>query len=169
MKSDYAIIIERTAFEVALSTMVTGHRQALRDPHWCMLLSHASGLQVETAWLTATLEGDGQWSRPVRAAARLLLPLAGRLGSAPSLRLLYVSERLFIDGLPVEAMDMGMFRPAFTSGTRMRAAVQRQLFRPEALTGRKASWHIQAPLASLPLFSADMGAEMAGNLPEEDL
>lgn len=169
MKADCEIIIERPAFEATLSTMETNNQQALRDPQWCMLLPHPSGLQVETAWLTAVLEGDGQWSRPVRVAARLLLPLAGRLGTAPGLRLLYISERLFIDGLSVEAMDMGMFRPTFTSGTRMRAAVQRQLFRPEALTGRKASWHIQAPLASLPLFSADMGAEMAGNLPEEDL
>lgn len=169
MKSDCEIIIERPAFEAALSTMETGGRQPLRDPHWCMLLPHPSGLLVETAWLTAVLEGDGQWSRPVRVAAHLLLPLAGRLGNAPGLRLLYVSERLFIDGLSVEAMDMGMFRPAFVSGSRMRAAVQRQLFRPEALRGRKASRRIQAPPNSLPLFSRDMGAETAGNLPEGNL
>lgn len=169
MKSDCEIIIERPAFEAALSTMETGGRQPLRDPQWCMLLPHPSGLQIETAWLTVVLEGDGQWSRPVRVAARLLLPLAGRLGNAPGLRLLYVSERLFIDGLSVEAMDMGMFRPGFTAGSRMRAAAQRQLFRPEALTGRKASRRIQAPPNSLPLFNADMGADATGNLREGDL
>jgi len=159
MKAFCEIIVERPAFEATLSTLEPCGQQALRDPHWCMLLPHASGLQMETAWLTATLAGEGQWSWPVRVAASLLLPLVDKLGTAPSLRLLYVSERLFIDGLSVAATDMSMFRPTFTSGPRMRPAVQRQLFRPEALVGKISSRLIQTPSSLLPLF--DPGADKA--------
>lgn len=91
----------------------------------------------------------------------------GRLGNVPSFRLLYVSERLFVDGLSMAAVEMGMFRPAFTSGPQARRAIQSQLFRPAALLGRKTSRRIQAPPASLPLFGP--GADAARNLTAGDL
>lgn len=86
----------------------------LRDPYWVRLVPQATGIRIETPWLTADLDGGGKWSRAVAVPSAALMSLRRKLGKAPSLRLLYVSGRLFLDKLQIEARDFGVTKAEFT-------------------------------------------------------
>lgn len=151
MQADCLIVVERAGFEAALSQPDIAAPFVLRDPYWCRLLPTSDGLQIETPWLSATLAGGGQWSRVVGVPVTALLPLTGKLGVAPSVRLLYAADRLLIDNLSIEARDFGR-ATAFKSQPAMRRQ-SNNLFPdlPMVSTGKR-SQRAHVPAEMLPLF-----------------
>lgn len=152
MRSDCLILVEQAAFDTALSARPAAP-QTLRDPLWVTIEPHSSGIQLTTPWLTAVLSGDGNWERPIAVSAALLLPLAGKFTDAPTLRIIYVSERLFINTLSIPAIDRAQFRPSFSSGRAPRLAQQRELFSGTQTLSRWHNRNTHPAVDSLPLFS----------------
>lgn len=158
MKATCEIVVEREMLLAALTA--NDGVLTLLGPDDLEICPGEAGIAFRTASVDCELEAAGAWDHLIITQRGMIVDLLERT-SNPTVKLLFVGIRLFVDRLPVPAETLDSvdgFNSQRARRTHTRTAYQRELRLSEPAGIRLRSSRRQASPSGLPLFETERPA-----------